>query len=562
MGKIVKLDTGADRYLASAQKKYDDGRLIDAIADYRRVIELDPKNKTAYSEMSRAYADLGCGQALLTTNMRMIALDRKWDEGYLGMIEYGAMNERADVLFYYFHLGIETGALSDDEDYKFPSPDEFAGTAEKPRFSLYEGGDGGSARFARAMLFGGQYEIARTVYEGIDKNSKDYREARVGIICTLYSLGKYDECIEKCNEFLKETPDSMPVISTKMLAYFESGRYDEAYAAGDELDALGAESEADVYAVAVAFMKAQDDDYAAKYFEKLLEYRPYDHNCLLVIAQAEYNLGMKAEAREDATILRKLYPDDRTAEYYARKIVLGKVKEFDLSTELPPKEAAAREKRVDGRFRKIDTLSAAVKALDEDEVFREETEWLLREGSNYTGVSVAKFLCQSEKWQPYVRDLLIDSGISVAARREILHSYLCCAKDKNYEIASGEMLILFSPVVPKADDTREENETYWRVVAAMSFATHGFDEKVAAAYEKIVSALRKANVKKCNGDALAALILYEAHLDEYADKRRCCEAFDASVGGFNALRSRIGLARKAIKTASNERDDEKGEQPE
>ncbi|MFR6639990.1 MAG: hypothetical protein ACLUSP_00375 [Christensenellales bacterium] len=63
MGKIVKLGFDADSYLESARRKYDDGRLIDAIADYHTVIEYDPENKTAYVEMAHAYEDIGCDDA-------------------------------------------------------------------------------------------------------------------------------------------------------------------------------------------------------------------------------------------------------------------------------------------------------------------------------------------------------------------------------------------------------------------------------------------------------------------------------------------------------------------
>lgn len=556
MEKIVKLERNGAGYLASAQRKYDEGRIIDAIADYHSAIALDPDNYTAYSEMASAFEDIGCRDGARPIFMKMIVLDPKRSDGYVGMLAYGTEAERFDITLYYLHLGIVNGALKDAESIPQPTERTFEPEpAPEPesRFHLYDGGDSESTRIAKSMLFNGKYDVALGIYEGIDKNSKDYVEAQAGIILTLYSMKRYDDCVEKCDEFLKSNPKSLPVLSTKMLALFEAGKFDEAYAAGDDLDAVGVETEQDVYTVAISFMKAQDDDYAAKYFEKVLEYRPFDRDAMLIIAQAEYNLGMQAEAREDAMILRKLYPDDATAAYYAKQIVLGKIKEFDLSPSLPERVKKAREKRVDDKFRKLDGLDKALAELETDKEFRDDTIAVMRERDSFIGVSVAKFLCQSEKWQPFIRDLLLNQFISDESRREILHAYLCSAADKHFELVIGDMVLFFHVEKPDVDDTPEEEETFWRVTSMLAFLTNNFEQPLRESYSKIVSALRAAKIGKCNPNALAALIFYDMKIGDYTDKRICCELFEASISGFNTLMSKTGL-KEVRKTEESESD--------
>ncbi|MFR6639989.1 MAG: hypothetical protein ACLUSP_00370 [Christensenellales bacterium] len=64
------------------------------------------------------------------------------------------------------------------------------------------------------MLFGGEYDFAQTVFEGVDKDSKYYDQARMGLVHVLYMQGKYDECIVRCDDLLKKS-ESMPLLIEK-----------------------------------------------------------------------------------------------------------------------------------------------------------------------------------------------------------------------------------------------------------------------------------------------------------------------------------------------------------
>lgn len=551
MGKIVKLGFDADSYLESARRKYDDGRLIDAIADYHTVIEYDPENKTAYIEMAHAYEDIGCDDAAEKTFMKMIGADRKWDEGYIGMMVHCLLNGDDRMAKYYLDQGKKYGAFDDSDEVDDYTEmvneagriaDEHAYKEGRGGFSLVKDGTDETLFLAQALLFGGEYDFAQTVFEGVDKDSKYYDQARMGLIHVLYMQGKYDECIVRCDDLLKKNPESMPLLIEKMLACYDSGRFDEAYEVGDRLDALDLKSKRDVQALAVAFMQAQDDDYAAKYHEKMLEFLPYDRDSLLVIAQAEYNLGMRAEAREDAMVLRKLYPEDPAVAFYARHIVLGDVKEFTLSYDIPEEELEKREKRVSAKIRRLGTIDAVEKELDKDARFLEEVKCLLREKHNPVGTEVAKFLCRSGKWRPYIRSLLLDTSISVGTKCSMIEAYLNYSDDKSYEVGTGNAVLFFDPVVPAPVGTKEEEAIYWYVVANLTFRARDFSGPIAKSYEKLISAMHEKNVPKFSRQVIAGVMLYEAGLEQFPTVDRCLEVFNTSPGRMRSLIRKAGLS--------------------
>lgn len=83
-GNMAMAEASADAksFFTSAEGKFAQGDFKGAIADYTKVIELDPKNADAFNSRGEAKFDSGDKQGAIADYTRTIELDPKYADAY------------------------------------------------------------------------------------------------------------------------------------------------------------------------------------------------------------------------------------------------------------------------------------------------------------------------------------------------------------------------------------------------------------------------------------------------------------------------------------------------
>lgn len=551
MAKILRMFTGSKGFLESARRKGDEGRTIDAISDYYASLKANPNNVAAIRELAEAFEEIGCMDQAKRTYKRLLVRRRGTSAAYDGLIACAVALGDVNVAEYYYRLGTESGALNEknfpadeyfDADY---GDDALAPDREpvSPRFRICESESERAISLAHGLAISGETDMAVNLYESVDARSQRYDEARAGIIFTLCSAGRFEDCVNECDAYLKrrKKKDSRyrSILATKMLALSSLGRNDEFEDVADELDALGADESSDVIALATAYVRSGHDYYTLKYFEKLLTLKPYDRDALLIVAQAEFNLGMSEEAEEDMVTLQKLYPGDAAATYYAKLIKRGGDERVNFAMELPDEAFAELENGVRSRMVALSDLDEVEKALVSDPDFERELFEIFNNRESFLLVSAAQFLCQSDRWRPFVRDRLLEPDLSLTAKRSILSAYLRCSTDDEFEIAIGDLIVPLRKQKPNVRDDELSRAAYWQAVPVLAYANIGFDE-LGEAYVKTVEALEANKIYDCDPSDLAAYLLHETKISEFGNLETCCKSVGAKTKNVVELAKRLG----------------------
>jgi cellulose synthase operon protein C len=81
---------------------------------------------------------------------------------------------------------------------------------------------------ARARLLHGNYEEARTLYEAVARDAKNYVLAQVGISRSFESQGEYDKALEAVQIGLQSKPQNADLLARQAELPYLRGRWDEA----------------------------------------------------------------------------------------------------------------------------------------------------------------------------------------------------------------------------------------------------------------------------------------------------------------------------------------------
>ena len=205
-------------------------------------------------------------------------------------------------------------------------------------------------------------------------------------------------------------------------------------------------------------------------------------------ALALFNLHKRDDARSYMTALRRLYPDNGTIAYYARLMNEPNVNHIKLNVSIPRREIQNRIKYIDERFAELGDAEKVADAMFDDEELYEDVMWLLFSNEYSLASHIGSFLCQDELWQPFILDRLIDPDVPPAVKKDYLLSYLKYSKIKKFSLLVGDVMLFFSPRMPKCSDDINIQDAYWNAYATCAFVTQSFQSKLNKIYKKIAEA--------------------------------------------------------------------------
>ena len=140
-------------------------------------------------------------------------------------------------------------------------------------------------------------------------------------------------------------------------------------------------------------------------------------------------------------------------------------------------------------------------------------------------------------------------------RKEYLLSYLRYSDVKKFELLVGDILMFFSPRIPKCEDSLDMRESYWLVYATCAFVAGGFQTKINKTYKKLVSIMSRPDFKpfKIRRQIMAAVIAYFSGVHKiFSEKVECCEIFGCEVKEFDKYVELLGLTKRVGADAGSE----------
>ena len=545
MGKRISFGLNADNYYDRGVEEADEGKYIEAISDLYLALELDPGNIYIMSEMAYAYYDLGLVKQAIKVYYRILDADKYSDIAYIGLMQSFVHENRLVSALYYLNLGIENGVLDTDYD---PAEDfSIADIEEKqPAFRVLRGTNHESAvNLAKRMTLTGEYDLAGKILDVVPENSEQYVDARNHI--ALLSLAKGDFATSEANAraIIEKDPGNACAYCTLVMACRAGGKTEEAKEALRMLDALDVKDRESVARVAACAMEEGDDEMTVKYYGRLFDFTPYECEPTLIYAEALFNIGRKEDARSYVTALRRLYPDDGTVTYYARLINDPKTEHITLNYDIPQQEIDRRINYIEDKFSELADVEKVVDAMYYDEELYDTVIWLLFSNEYVIAKHVGSFLCQSELWQPFILDRLIDPDVLPATKKEYLLSYLRYSHVKRFSLLVGDVMLFFTPRKPKCDDNFALQDAYWEAFATCAFVSPAFQPKLNKIYKKVVDVMNNPDFVPIKIDVivLAAVMtrLSGAHPVFYG-KEHCCEIYNIKTEDYDKYIAMLGLA--------------------
>lgn len=549
--KVIKMKNDAEYYYQRGIDKSEAGQYIDAIDSFYSALYRDPDNLWIYSELAFNYLELGLVNEAEKVYYKILALDKRCEIGYLGLIQCFLREDRITNAIYYFEMGKENNALDTEIDFDSYASENDEGARPAPKLKVVERDDHSEiVKLAQRMILSGEEDFARQMLEGIPESSNQSNDAKNHLSFLAYVAEDYDRCTKLTEEVLEKDPDNIYALTTAALVAKKLDDDVKVKEFVDRMDGLNASEREDVYRIAMCFLQLGDAVMCEKYFGKLFDDMPYEHDLTLAYAIALYDNGKKAEAKSIMLDLRRIFPEDSVAGYYARFIGEGQIKYIPVATDLPLGEKERRLHRIDEIFAMDNDVDKVVERLYRDEELYDMVLWLFSSSELAAASRIAAFLIQHEDWQPFFRDKLIDPDVPVVLKKEYLLGYLRYSDVKKFSLVVGDLLQTYNPRIPKCKDNFDMREAYWTVFATCSFVTRDFSGKINKAYKKIVDIMSAPDFKpfKIDRNVMAAVIAYWARPHKiFYDKTECCEIFGCDPKDFDEYMSVLGLKEYADK---------------
>jgi tetratricopeptide (TPR) repeat protein len=178
----------------------DLGRYQEAVTEYRRAIELDPKYAAPHNGLGNVYGDLGRYQEAVTEYRRAIELDPKYATPHNGLGNvYGDLGRHEEAIAAYQR------AIELDPKYTYP---------HNGLGNVY------------ADL--GRYEEAIAAYQQAIELDPQYATPHNSLGSVYYTLGRHQEAVAECQRALELDPKLAPAYFNWALAEIQRNNVDAA----------------------------------------------------------------------------------------------------------------------------------------------------------------------------------------------------------------------------------------------------------------------------------------------------------------------------------------------
>jgi tetratricopeptide (TPR) repeat protein len=196
----AETDADISKLFQHAVEQHQQGRFLDAIASYERIIAVRPDFAKAYNNRSIALSRLDRYDEALAGCDRVIALKPDYAEAH---------DSRGNVLH---KLGRDSEALASYDRAIALKPDYVAAYNNR----------------GNALHKLGRLDEALASYDRASALKPDYAYAYINSGSMLCLLGNYEEALARCDRAIALKPDSVEAYNTRGMALLALGRYREA----------------------------------------------------------------------------------------------------------------------------------------------------------------------------------------------------------------------------------------------------------------------------------------------------------------------------------------------
>ena len=417
INNILSFNQPAEFFIKKAEKHIDAGNFLEALALYRCVLGMEPQNVEYLLNVAQIYSEMG----LYTESNDVLLKIAKYGKtpteclfalgcNYMGMKNF----ELADEAFEQYLALDPNGEYAEDIDELFEIIDE----------EEYEE-EGGLHDIGRRMMAEQAYEGKQCLDKGDFKSAikhlekvaiydNAFKSALNNLALAYFFDGKKQMAVETSLKVLEKQPLNLHACCNLALFYSELNDHARASEYLNKLDSLGDIAPEDMHKVALTYCELGYHDKAYRWFQKIVNFQPYDIRILHFCGIAALNCGQYADALCCFIKVLKIDPENSLAVYYKTRAEDAKCKGLHKELEY------VYQVQFDEIKRRIAYLNECLKKKDNslkdkwkhDAYFQAIIFWGLHYGDEYIKKIVLEIMSMfaDAKVEEAFRDFLLKSG--------------------------------------------------------------------------------------------------------------------------------------------------------
>ncbi len=441
--KVLSFRQPAEFYIKKAEKHLEQGKFLEALQLYRKLIGMEPDNAQYLLYIAQIYSEIGLYEE---SNDIVHKIMRQGDApseclfalgcNYLGLNRH----EIADSYFYEYLKRDPEGEFADDIDEIWDVYYDEPG--EEPFILLKDESAEQSAKKGKELLDKCEYKKAILYLEKAIEQSPGLVHAANNLALCYYFEGSYDAAISTSLKALEQNPGNIHAHCNLSMIYYKT--CDPKLS--DHLKAIEnikVSEPQDMHKIALMYCEINYHEKAYKWFQDLLSFQPYDIRILHFCGLAAYNYGLYSKAHECFMKILLIDPSNNIALYYKKIIQIAKNtgagKTLDYVYQVPFDEIKRRMKYLRETLKESD-INLKDK-WENDEHFVSLLLWGLKYGDDYIKRISLEIISvfSDERAEELFRDFIIKSSESDELKNEVfLYLNNMGAKEPYIAFVKGE----------------------------------------------------------------------------------------------------------------------------
>ncbi len=559
MAKIYDFNLTAKENLEFANHAFEHSEFEKAVGYATSSIKQNPDNIEAMVLLASIYSILGTLEQSNKWLYRAFARAKSYEEKMMvvsEIVKNCCQNDDMETAeFYLTSLGNrfrEEKVLGDldmevvedavEPELEFENEPEFTLVFPKSNEFYYE-----QIEKSHELVQERKFDEALQLLDEIDENCKFYNSAcHLKLVCLLLKED-LDRVVLEAEQMLKNN-EYLPIRCTLITALMLQDKNDLAREMFDELtkkEYFSIEEMSVIMPLCVSFQLHEE---VLKYAKRLIKITKCQPQTMLWMAQAQFNLGEKEDAKNTLVKVKNLYPEYDAIDYYLKAISNENTKNLEYCIGIPLTEIVDRQVRLKQvLFMENAELMAMIKT---DSDFRNFLIWAFKETDGKPLTALVYKL--NEVWCDFVSDLYIDTLITkdgeTSVANAILLGMMQNASDIYTFITLNNRCKVIDMDVPKAflklpsmfqhafvnatmenvsniDDATDNLEFLTSYIN--SFATLNENGELEWLVPNGEKAMRFKSAK-----TLLAVMVFNSAFEDENDIKHICEFYDISIATF------------------------------
>jgi len=434
--RVVPFDQNGEFFYRKARQHVENNNYINALSYYRKAIEKDPENSEYSLDLAEVFTEMGyfhesnqilfsvmqkdssrieCFYAIGCNLLGLQEYSKAEEclERYLDLDEFGPYSEEAQDLL----------EVLQSKEFYLDLMDDFDPGKEKTFDHAMRGKD---------FLDQGDYKRAIRELSKAVKKEPDLIFAKNNLALAYFCTGKSDQAIETSREVLAEYPQNVHANCNIALFLYEKGEMKACDKYMGQVLNQKVEDPEELYKIVVTLCEMKKHRKVNKMLKQLLQYKPYDTNLLHYMAVSCYNLKTFRAAYDYWDKVEKLAPNNTISSYYkhyVKGMMSGerKFKELPYHFQVPYDEMIRRVKKIN-ELLKLPRADLVDKWRNGDSLLS-----LLNWGLDLNDILIRKAILhvvasfRDEKAERFLREFLLRKSEG----EELIREALALLKDMN-----------------------------------------------------------------------------------------------------------------------------------